>query len=234
MSYKCELHCHMNYSGCSEVSAADTVQKYVDKGYTTLVVTNHFNPHHFRRDGSFETLVRGTFDAFEETRAAAGDRLHVLMGMELTFNYMPNDFLLYGIDEKFITDIGEKIFDLRLWELRDMLNEIGGLIIQAHPFRYGQTVVNPADVHGIEIFNGHTGQHSHNEVAKHWALYWMEHHRNDGTYILTSGSDHHHTWQYPVAGIETDEPITTMDELLSVLKSCRFTRITASLGEKDY
>ncbi len=234
MSFKTELHCHMNFSGCSDVSAADMVEKYVAAGYTTLVVTNHFNPGHLAREGSFDALVRGTFDAIEEVRKAAAGRLRVLTGMELTFKCMPNDFLLYGITEEFITDIGEEIFDLRPWQMRDKIHEIGGVIVQAHPFRFGQTVVNPADIDGIEIFNGHAGHHSHNDIAKLWALSWMEHYRNDGTYILTSGTDHHHTWQLPVGGIETEEEIADMDQLLAVLKSGKFTRITAPLGEKDY
>lgn len=234
MSFKTELHCHMNFSGCSDVNAADMVEKYALAGYDTVVITNHFNPGHLSREGSFEKLVRGTFDAIEEVKAAAGDRLRILTGMELTLRCMPNDFLLYGIDEKFISTVGEEIFDLRPWQVRDRVHEVGGIIIQAHPFRFGQTVVNPDEVDGIEIFNGHSGQRSHNEVAKHWALYWMEHHRRDGSYILTAGSDHHHTWQQPTAGIETDEEITSEEQLIAVLKSGEYTRFVSSLGEMDF
>jgi len=224
----------MNFSGCSDVSAADMVEKYIAAGYSTVVITNHFNSGHLSREGSFDALVRGTFNAIDEVKAAAGDRLHIITGMEITLRCMPNDFLLYGIDEEFIRGIGEEIFDLRPWQLRDRLNEIGGIIIQAHPFRFGQVVVNPDEVHGIEIFNGHSGQRSHNEITKMWALYWMEHYRNNGTYILTSGSDHHHCWQKPTAGIETEEEITTSEQLVATLKSCNYTRFTSSLGDMDY
>ena len=114
MSFKTELHCHMNFSGCSDVSAADMVEKYVAAGYSTVVVTNHFNQGYLSREGSFEKLVRGTFDAIEEVREAAAGRLNILTGMELTLKCMPNDFLLYGITEEFISGVGEEIFDLRI------------------------------------------------------------------------------------------------------------------------
>lgn len=234
MSFKTELHCHMDFSGCSDVSAADMVEKYIAAGYTTVVITNHFNAGYISREGSFDALVRGTFDAIEEVKDAAAGRLHILTGMELTFRCMPNDFLLYGITEEFISNIGEEILDLRPWQMRDRLHQVGGIIIQAHPFRFGQTVLNPDEVDGIEIFNGHSGQRSHNEVAKHWALYWMEHYRRDGSYILTAGSDHHHTWQLPTAGIETEEEITSDEQLLAVLKSGEYGRFVSSLGEMDY
>lgn len=233
MSYKCELHCHTNFSGCSDVNASDVAEKYIAKGYTTVVITNHFNRHYVSREGGFKELCRGTFNAIEDVRAAAKGRLNILAGMELTFDCMPNDFLLYGITEEMISEM-EDMFDLRPWQMRDRMHEVGGVIIQAHPFRFGQTVVNPDEVDGVEVFNGHPGHHSHNDTAKMWALAWAEHYRKDGSYILTSGSDHHHTWQTATGGIETEEPVTSMEQLLEILKSGNYTRITCSLGECDY
>lgn len=233
MSFKTELHCHTNFSGCSGVTAADMVEKYIAAGYSTVVVTNHFNRYHLSREGSFEALVKGTFNAVNEAREYAGDRLNILQGMELTFKCMPNDFLIYGIDEEFILGLGEEVFDLRPWQMRDKLREVGGIIIQAHPFRFNQTVVNPDEVDGIEVFNGHTGQYSHNEVAKIWALAWMDKYKKDG-FILTSGTDHHDASHYPTGGIETEEEITSVQMLLDVLKNGNYSRITSHLGRVEF
>ena len=232
--YKTELHCHTNFSGCSDVDAAGVAEKYIAAEYTTVVITNHFNPGHMNREGSFKALVQGTFDAVKAVKECAGDKLNIIAGMELTLKCMPNDFLLYGDVENFVKEVGEEIFDLRPHQVRDRIHEIGGVIIQAHPFRFGQIVVNPADVDGIEVFNGHMGQRSYNEVAKHWALSWADWHRHDGSYILTSGSDHHHTWQQPVAGIGTEEPVADTEQLLAVLKSGNYHRITACLGDVEH
>lgn len=232
MSYKTELHCHTNFSGCSNVPADVAVQKYIDAGYSTLVITNHFTAG-YRGDKPHPQITREMFAAAEAVREAAGDRLCVLPAMELTFRCMPNDFLVYGLSEEDIAAMDD-MFDLQPWQMRDRVRELGGVMIQAHPFRFGQTVVNPADVDGIEVFNGHAGHHSHNDIAKMWALSWAEHYRKDGSFILTSGTDHHYMEQKPLGGIETEEKITTVDELLAVLKSGKYTRIVASLGEMDY
>ena len=234
MSFKTELHCHTNFSGCSNVPPADVVEKYAAAGYSTVVITNHFNPYHMSREGSFEALVKGIFGAIEETRRAAEGRLNILAGMELTLRCMPNDFLLYGVTEEFFTDVGEELFDLRPWQVRDRIHEYGGIIVGAHPFRFGMTVVNPVEVDGIEVFNGHTGQYSHNEIAKAWALAWMDKYKKDGGFVLTSGTDHHDESHHPTGGIITEEEITTSEQLIAVLKSGAYDRITSHLGRVEF
>ena len=43
MSFKTELHCHTSdFSSCAHINGADTAEKYVNAGYRTLVITNHF------------------------------------------------------------------------------------------------------------------------------------------------------------------------------------------------
>jgi len=234
MSYKTELHCHNNFSGCSNVSPADMVEKYVEAGYTTVVVTNHFNNGYMEREGSYRKLVKNAFAAIEESREAADGRLNIIAGMELSLKCMLNDFLLYGVTEEFFLDVGEELFDMRPWQVRDKIHEVGGVIIQAHPFRFGQVVVNPAEVDGIEVFNGHSGQYSHNEIAKAWALAWADKYKKDGRFILTSGSDHHDAGHRATGGIITEEEIRTSDELLAVLKSGNYERITTHLGKVEF
>lgn len=233
MSYKTELHCHtQEFSGCSHVSAEDTAEKYIAAGYSTLVITNHFRKNK-RKGRTHAETTHEMFEAAEKVRAAAGDRLCVLTSMEVSLECMPNDFLVIGPTEE-QTAAMDDMFDLSPGQLRERVSALGGLLIQAHPFRFGQTVVNPAEVDGIEVFNGHTGHHSHNDIAKLWALLYSEHYRRDGGFILTSGTDHHDPHHIPNGGIETEEPITSMEQLVSVLKSGKYKRLMCSLGESDY
>lgn len=234
MSFKTELHCHNNFSGCSNVSPADMVEKYVEAGYSTVVVTNHFNYGYMNREGSYRELVKNAFAAVERSREAADGRMNIIAGMELSLKCMLNDFLLYGVTEEFFLDVGEELFDMRPWQVRDKIHEVGGVIIQAHPFRFGQVVVNPAEVDGIEVFNGHSGQYSHNEIAKMWALAWADKYKKDGRFILTSGSDHHDDCHRATGGIITEEEIRTNEELLAVLKSGNYERITSYLGKVEF
>lgn len=233
MSYKTELHCHTNYSGCSNVSPADMVEKYVAAGYSTVVITNHFNQSHLNRDGDFDALVRGTFNAINEARAAADGRLNIIAGMELTLHCMPNDFLLYGVTEEFVRSMGEELFDICPWHFKDRFKESDIIVIQAHPFRFNQNTVNPEHVHGIEVFNGHTGQYSHNSFTEQWVDYMRKQGRIGDGFILTSGTDHHDDTHYPTGGIETEHEIKTSGELLSVLRSGEYKLITSPLGKVE-
>ena len=233
MAYKTELHCHTSeFSGCSNTPGRDAAEKYIEHGYTTLVVTNHF----FKGSHGYtdhKELCRNFFEAAEIVRDAAGDRMNVLTGMEVRFEELPNDFLVFGMTEEMAADMPD-MFDMGVARFHDAVKDKGVLVIQAHPFRFGQTVINPALVDGIEVFNGHPRWNSHNEVARIWAALWAEHYCRDKRFILTSGTDHHDQWHMPDGGIETEKPITTNEELIAALKSGDYLRITCSLGEYDY
>lgn len=227
MSYKTELHCHTaEFSGCSNVPGAEMVEKYISHGYTTVVVTNHFRESEDHRD-----LCDRFFAAADLARDAAGDRLHVITAMEVTLNHMPNDFLVYGIGHEDAVNMPD-MFGLSVRDLKDRVNSLGGLLIQAHPFRDWQRVVNPGDVNGVEVYNGHSGHRSRNDVAYHWGMRYME--RYDRGYILTSGTDHHDRHHMPTGGIITENEITTSAELVETLRSGDFKRIVTSLGDSDY
>ena len=224
MSFKTELHCHTSdFSSCAHINGADTAEKYVNAGYRTLVITNHFvKGYHGIEDHA--ALCHKLFDAADIVRKAAGDRLHVLTGFELNFADPgnPNDYLVYGLTLEDIVSMPD-IFDMSPAEFHEETKKRGALVIQAHPFRFGMRIVHPSFTDGVEVFNGHPGHDSHNEIAKMWGAYWMEQHDRD--YILTSGTDHHDPHHVPDGGIESEEEIVTMDDLIRVLKSHKYFRI---------
>ena len=96
----------------------------------------------------------------------------------------------------------------------DLIHESGGMIFAAHPFRDNMTVLDPTGLDGVEVFNAHAGHDSRNELAFAFA----RHHGLTGI----AGSDFHHEWNTPSAGIMTPEPITTNEELLATLRSGTF------------
>ena len=86
MPYKTELHCHTSeFSRCASQSGVDKVQVYIDAGYTSVVVTNHFCSYYPEHE-NYEKFTRDFFAAADVMREAAGDRLHIITGMELTFS----------------------------------------------------------------------------------------------------------------------------------------------------
>ena len=232
MKYKTELHCHTSeISACSRETGAEVAEKYIAHGYTTLVVTNHFEKwsfeHRFPGD-TWEQKLDYYYDAVDRVRETAGDRLNVLCGQELRFEYDPNDYLVFGAPREAYYPV-PGIFDQSIKEAHEYLHELGAIVIQAHPFRFGMKLTHPSYVDGYEIANGHPGHHSHNDLAEAWARRFVNHHP-----IMTTGTDEHEPTHTPNGGIITDEPITSNDELLAALRSGKYELIRPVLDQDPY
>lgn len=210
MEYKTELHCHSkDASGCSNESAERIVEKYVSAGYATVCLTNHFDPS-AQDEAHWEEKIDKVYRALELLKDAAGARLHVLMGLEFRFVQNVNDYLVFGFDREYLCSRPD-ILKMGIRNFTDMARRDGILTIQAHPFRSGMTVVSPEDIDGIEIYNGHPGHNSNNDIAEAWAVKYGK--------LMTSGTDHHNRDHLPRGGIVTDFPITSERKLIETLKS---------------
>lgn len=234
MSFKTELHCHTReISPCSSESPEQVAQKYIDNGYTTLVITNHASKWIFEavldsKNNPWETQVERYFDAVDHVREAAGGKLNVLYGMEIRFPEADNDYLVFGITREFCLGHPD-LFAMDHRSFHELAKENGLLFIQAHPMRFGMKTISPDNVDGYEIFNGHPNQRSHNGIAEAWAKHFTRH-----ELIFTSGTDNHDGYMIPDGGIVTDAPITSSDELLSVLRSGEYEIIRSPLGDAEY
>ena len=222
--YKTELHCHTSeVSHCAGECAADTVEKYLRYGYSTLVLTNHLAGSNFRRmglgdDAPWEDKVKMYVDGYYKMKDAAAGRLNVLFGAEIRFDELENDYLLFGMTPEFLSDHP----DIYKMSLQDFYNEINHpnrfIIIQAHPMRFHMQHVYPWFVDGWEIYNGHPHNESYNKAAKAYAEYFP-------AKIFTSGTDHHDADHFPAGGIETDYEIKTMDALMDTFRARSYTLI---------
>jgi hypothetical protein len=222
MKFKTELHCHSApVSACAKAYAEEIVQEYLAHGYNSLVLTNHFSRFTFKnkRMGDLSALpwqekvdyyMKGYHDMVE---AAAG-KMDILFGCELRSNIDENDYLIYGLDEKFLRE-NEDLYDIPTPEVSERVRAAGFLFLQAHPFRDNMMMVNPRYLDGIEVFNGNPTQDSRNDIARIWAERFG--------LIGTSGSDYHRTVEGGFAGgILTDEPINSNEQLLKILRSGNF------------
>ena len=210
MEYKTELHCHSrDASGCSNESAERIAEKYISAGYTTVCLTNHFDPSS-GDDAHWETKIDRVYHALELLKEAAGPKLNVLMGLEFRFVQNINDYLVFGFDREYLLTRPD-ILKMGIRNFTLMARRDGILTIHAHPFRVGCTVVSPEDIDGIEVYNGHPGHNSNNDIAEAWAVKYGK--------IMTSGTDHHNTDHLPRGGIVTDFPIKSEKELIETLIS---------------
>ncbi len=219
MNFKTELHCHSSdISFCAKVDAKAIIDKFTGAGYSTLVLTNHFISH-MRLDhgcNTWDEWVDKYLDGYYKLKKEGEGKLNVLLGMELRFNDNYNDYLVFGLTEKFLRD-NPDFYNLNIWKFHDLAKENGLIVIQAHPFRDGMTVTHPHAIDGVEVFNGHGGHDSRNDIAEAWASKYG--------LIKTSGTDFHYDYAPANAGIITDFEITDMDMLVKTLREGNYSLI---------
>lgn len=216
MKYKTDLHCHTSeISGCASENLYDTVKKYIDCGYTSLAITNHFK--HFvcteRYKGDYKAYVDAHFDTIEAAMEAGKDKLYILPGMEIKFNGSHNEYLIFGVTREILYEV-PGIFDVGIEGSHDYFASRGCLVVQAHPMRWDISLIRPQYIDGYEVKNTHVEHDSHNDIAEIIAD------RIGGPEkVRTAGTDHHDAYQIPDTGILTDEPIKNGEDLIRILKS---------------
>lgn len=213
MEFKTELHAHTaEVSKCAEICAEELVELYTQAGYSSVVITDHMSRLTFPQIKKYrwKEYCEEYLAGYRAVKEAAGDKLNVILGMEITFYENNNDYLVYGIDEKFIYR-HPNMLDLGIKKFAAHAREHGLIVVQAHPFRDRMTVIKPNIVDGIEVFNAHTGHDSRNDIARLWADKY-------GYEIRTSGSDFHETQHAARGGIITDFEIKTSADLLKALR----------------
>ena len=200
--FKTELHCHSSeVSECARVDADTIIEKYVEGGYSTIVLCNHFNSgtKRYLKCDSWQEWIDKYVAGYEILKQKAQGKLEILLGMEIRFDCNVNDYLVYGITREFL-EVNDQLFSMNPEGFSRLARENGLLFIQAHPFRSNMTIVPPHLLDGVEVFNGHKGHDSRNEIAEAWA--------DKYNLIKTSGTDFHYQDVPTNAGIITDEKIS--------------------------
>ena len=184
--YKFELHAHTSpVSCCSEISASDFARDFIEDGFDGVCITNHFSPQ-LLRFATAKAAAEFYLSDYYSTKAAAGDRLSVCLGMEIRFTENCNDYLVFGVNDADIERAYyylDKGIDVFYREFKDARK----LILQAHPFRNGMVRANPKSLDGIEVYNLHPNHNSRIGEAARYAA--------ENNMIISGGIDFHHEWQ---------------------------------------
>jgi predicted metal-dependent phosphoesterase TrpH len=211
---KIDLHVHTSeVSFCGHMSGGEIAEAYKEKGYDLIVITNHFNTYTANRlenEKGVSDFFRYYNDMYLYAKEEGEKRgLTVLNGYEIRFDGADNDYLIYGMPDATAARYKE-LFKMSPKDFSAIANEEGFLFYQAHPFRNGMKIINPAYLFGIEIRNGNPRHDSRNDIAEAWAKKYGMHE--------IAGSDCHQPEDAGVTGIITERQIKTEHDLLSMLR----------------
>lgn len=217
--YIYELHCHTDeVSCCGKVKAEELVEAYIEKGYSGIVITDHFSPYSFVAKKGLKTkeIVDYYVSGYNAAKEAAKGRIDIILGMELNFYENHNDYLVYGIDEKFLKK-NPNIMDMGIANFSKLARKNNILIFQAHPFRNDMMVVRPEFVDGYEVYNGNMRHDSRNDIAMAWAKKFDK--------KTISGSDFHEWEDLARGGVSFESPIHTSQELVDNLLNGKYSLV---------
>ncbi|MBR3767158.1 MAG: PHP domain-containing protein [Clostridia bacterium] len=182
--YQIELHAHTSpASGCSQISPKEMAETYKNLGYDAVTIANHF-VHEYHGLSKEEVIDRFLND-FEETKKYGEEiGIKVYLAAEIRFNENDNDYLVFGVDKKMLSEIYD-LLPYGIENFRKTYKIPESVFIQAHPFREGMEKVDPSLLDGIEVYNMHP---NHNSKVGLAAVYAKE----NNFPIITAGSDFHH------------------------------------------
>ena len=215
--YKYEVHMHTaESSACGRTHAADYINEFKRLGYSGLIITDHFFLGNTAVDRSlpWEDFVEEFCKGYEYAKEE-GDRqgIKVFFGWEA--NRLVDEYLIYGLDKAWLKAHPE-IKDCPHDELFRIVDEAGGLVVGAHPFRerpYIRKVnLHPFQCHAMEVCN------FGNPVYQDAFAYNFCKDRN---IIMTSGTDLHDVknLEPSIAGMCFEEPINDIKDFVERIKS---------------
>lgn len=158
MGYLYETHLHTcEASKCGRIHGEDYIPYMMEKGYSGLVVTDHFFNGNtcVPADLPWKERIDIYCSGYERAlKAAEGLDFNVMFGVE--FNFNKDEYLLYGIDKQWLID-NECIMEMTRHELFEAVHKAGGIMIQAHPYRerdyLSDIKLAPTASDGVEVYN---------------------------------------------------------------------------------
>jgi hypothetical protein len=202
-------------SACAVKTAAEQVYLYKSRGYTGIIVTDHFIngnstcPHHTSWENKMKHFVSGYFEA---KIAGFECGLDVFFGLE--FSIKGSDFLTYGIDMNFLLS-HPRLDKMDIESYSALVRKHGGYIAQAHPFREAWYIENkfavePKFLDGIEVYNS-TDSYRDNDKA----VVFAKKHKLP----MQSGTDSHGSENFFYSGVKLGKKADSIFDIIDAIKA---------------
>lgn len=216
--YLYDPHTHTaETSKCGHLSAAEVVDRYVAKGFSGLVVTDHLHPEYLSRidtQHSWDAVMDHYLSGYHASKKR-GDEVgfDVILGAEFRFPENDNDYLVYGIDEQWLRSHPYACCMSAQEFFAKFHNEV--LIIHAHPYRDGNTTVFEDAVHGSELVNSNPRHNNHTDLALDLCRRHLDFYR-------LAGSDTHQAGDEARAGVILPERVRDSFAYKHMIETLRF------------
>lgn len=207
-----DMHAHSAaISPCCQIPFEKVIDLAKDSGIDGIVLTNHYQKSYIKKTNidMFVEQYINEFFAAQQYGKKVGSK--VFFGIEVTMELYPNvHMLIYGIEPEFLKE-NPYIFDNTQKELYDIVKSNNGILIQAHPFRNGTTVLDTDFLDGIEI-----NCHPLYKISHSKELLEIADERN---LIVTCGGDYHADTYRPKCGMLLPDNIQDNNGLRSYMLS---------------
>ena len=234
MAYLYETHLHTSESSaCGHSSGREYIRKYIDSGYSGIIITDHF----FRgncaidRNLPWNKWVDEFCQGYENAREE-GERqgLDVFFGWEETFE-KNDDYLVYGLDKAWLYEHPEAAQWTRKEQFLDV-RRYGGCVVQAHPFRQHhyitQVNLSTGCVDAVEAANAGNREQSYDALA------WVYAKRLK--LPITAGSDIHRVEDVgpeTAYGVYLDKKIKTIKDYVELIRNNAIGELKIPSGRCD-
>jgi len=232
MAYLYETHLHTKESSSCGVSGGrEYVRRYLDLGYSGIIITDHFFNGNCRADRNlpWKKWVQEYIRGYEITREEGFRRgLDVFFGWEESLD--GDDYLIYGLDKEWLLAHPEAAD----WTPEEQYNEVisfGGCVVLAHPFRFAHNMnrASARDVYAsaIEVANSGNSQISD-------ALAWAYAKKMKVT--ATAGSDIHYAAdirQETIFGVYLDKKMKTITDYVNAILNNTIAMLKVPKGRFD-
>ncbi len=207
-----DLHAHSSaISLCCQIPAREVINVALEKGIDGIVLTNHYQKSYIE-DGTASDFAERYIEEFYSAESYGRELgCKVFFGIEVSMElYTSVHMLVYGVKPDFLREY-PTLFDCTQKELYALVKSAGGILIQAHPYRNGTTVLDTDFLDGVEI-------NCHPIYGKSYSEELFEV-ANKHDLILTCGGDYHADTYRPKCGMYIPDDIGDTFALASYLSS---------------
>ena len=201
-----DLHAHTRgISICCQGEAETIIRDTKNAGVDGIVLTNHYQSYYVQ-DGNAKAFAQRYIDEYYLTKEI-GDKLgvKVFWGIEVTMDFDTNvHLLIYGVGTEITKDYPE-LYACSQKELYEIVKSYGGALVQGHPFRVRDEVIDTNYLDGIEI-------NCHPKQRGSFVKEIIEIAKEDGL-ALTCGGDYHADAYRPKCGMYLPESIKNEKDL---------------------